>query len=469
MTRAYTLQGRWAGYKGVLSVGRVQTPVLGLIVRRDLEIENFVPKDYFEVLANIRVPETAETFQAQWQPSKACGDYQDEDGRVLSRGLAENVVKRITDQPAIVSDYQDKIETETAPLPYSLSVLQIDAARRFGLSAQAVLDICQKLYETHKLITYPRSDNRYLPNEHYNDRFKVMSAIAHHLPEYAEKPETVDPNILNRCWNDKKVEAHHAIIPTARQGSVQLTENEKRIYQLIARQYLIQFCPDAEYRKGQIQLEIVGGKFSTSSRSLLTAGWKSLLGKEDSDEVMLPLLPVVKKGQVLHCDSGEIVSKKTQPPRHFTDATLLSAMTGIARFVQDKQLKKVLRETDGLGTEATRASIIELLFKRGFLIKRGRNIHSTEAGRILISALPETATLPDMTAYWEMQLTDISKKQASYQQFIHELVTQLPTLLYTERDKLQNLGKIPQPVRYQYAKTNNKRPNFNKKMQSVEK
>ena len=470
MTRAYTLQGREAGYKGVLSVGRVQTPVLGMIVRRDLEIENFEPKDYFEVMANVCVPETNETFQAQWQPSKACEDYQDEDGRVLSRGLAENVAKRITDQPATVTDYQDKIETETAPLPYSLSVLQIDAARRFGLSAQAVLDICQKLYETHKLITYPRSDNRYLPNEHYNDRFKVMSAIVHHLLEYAEKPEEVDPNIRNRCWNDQKVEAHHAIIPTAKQGNVQLTENEKRIYQLIARQYLMQFCPDAEYRKGQIQLEIAGGKFSASSRSLLTAGWKSLLGREDSDEVMLPLLPVVKKGQVLHCDSGEIVSKKTQPPRYFTDATLLSAMTGIARFVQDKRLKKVLRETDGLGTEATRASIIELLFKRGFLIKRGRNIHSTEAGRILISALPETATLPDMTAHWEMQLTDISKKQASYQQFMHELVTQLPSLLHTERDKLQSLSKITPPMRYQYAKTNsNKRSNFNKKMQSVEK
>lgn len=466
MTRAYTLQGKWAGYQGVLSVGRVQTPVLGLIVRRDLEIENFVPKDYFEVMANIRVPETGETFQAQWQPSKACEDYQDEEGRVLSRGLAENVVKRITDQPAKVTDYQDKIETETAPLPYSLSVLQIDAARRYGLSAQAVLDICQKLYETHKLITYPRSDNRYLPKEHYNDRFKVMAAIAHHLPEYAEKPEAIDPNIHNRCWNDKKVEAHHAIIPTARQGNVQLTENEKRIYQLIARQYLMQFCPDTEYRKGQIQLEIAGGKFSTQSRSLLTAGWKSLLGKEDSDEVALPLLPVVKKGQILHCDSGEILSKKTQPPRYFTDATLLSAMTGIARFVQDKQLKKVLRETDGLGTEATRASIIELLFKRGFLIKKGRHIHSTEAGRILISALPEMATLPDMTAHWEMQLTDISKKQASYQQFMHDLVTQLPSLLRTDREKLQNLSKIPPPVKRNYA---NKRSNFNKRSQNDEK
>ncbi|MDG6858818.1 DNA topoisomerase III [Glaesserella parasuis] len=443
MTRAYTLQGRWAGYKGVLSVGRVQTPVLGLIVRRDLEIENFIPKDYFEVLANVVVPETQERFQAQWQPSKACEDYQDEDGRVLSRPLAENVVKRITDQAACVTEYQDKMESEAAPLPYSLSALQIDAARRFGLSAQDVLDVCQRLYETHKLITYPRSDNRYLPNEHFADRLKVMAAIAHHLPEYAQKPDAVDPNKKNRCWNDSKVEAHHAIIPTARQGQVHLTQNEQRIYQLIARQYLMQFCPDAEYRKGKIVLNIAGGTFVAQARNLVVAGWKSLLGKEDNDEIVEPLLPVVKKDQQLWCESGEIVSKKTQPPRHFTDATLLSAMTGIARFVQDKQLKKVLRETDGLGTEATRAGIIELLFKRGFLIKKGRNIHSTEAGRTLISALPDVATQPDMTAHWEMQLTDISKKQACYQQFMADLNQRLPSLLRSPNQQiLQNLAKI---------------------------
>lgn len=447
MTRAYTLQGRWAGYKGVLSVGRVQTPVLGLIVRRDLEIEHFVPKDYFEVLAHIVVPETGERFKAQWQPSKACEDYQDDEGRVLSRALAENVVKRITGQPAQVEHYQDKIESEGAPLPYSLSALQIDAARRYGLSAQAVLDICQKLYETHKLITYPRSDNRYLPNEHFADRHKVMGAIATHAEIYREKPAAVQPDLKNRCWNDKKVEAHHAIIPTARQSAVQLTENEKRIYQLIARQYLMQFCPDAEYRKSRIELVIAGGKFVAQARNLVVAGWKSLLGKEDSDEVLEPLLPVVKQGQILQCESGEILEKKTQPPRHFTDATLLSAMTGIARFVQDKQLKKVLRETDGLGTEATRAGIIELLFKRGFLIKKGRNIHSTEAGRILISALPESATLPDMTAQWEMQLTDISKKQANYQQFMATLCAHLPLLLQSpQRQRLQGLAKLPQTV-----------------------
>lgn len=464
MTRAYTLQGRWAGYKGVLSVGRVQTPVLGLIVRRDLEIENFVPKDYFEVQANVIVSETQERFKAQWQPSKACEDYQDDEGRVLSRALAENVCKRIENQPAMVSDYQDKMESEGAPLPYSLSALQIDAARRFGLSAQAVLDICQKLYETHKLITYPRSDNRYLPNEHYAERHKVLAAIAHHCTEYAEKPEAVDPNRKNRCWNDSKVEAHHAIIPTARQGTVHLTENEKRIYSLIARQYLMQFCPDAEYRKGRIKLNIAGGQFVASARNLVMAGWKSLLGKEDSDEVLEPLLPVVEKGQILQCEHGEIVSKKTQPPRHFTDASLLSAMTGIARFVQDKQLKKVLRETDGLGTEATRAGIIELLFKRGFLIKKGRNIHATEAGRTLIFALPDSATQPDMTAKWEMQLTDIAKKQASYQQFMADLNMKLPDLLRSpNRQVLQNLAKITSLA------SANKRPFSRKNLQTAEK
>ena len=455
MTRAYTIRGRQAGYNGVLSVGRVQTPVLGLIVRRDLEIENFQPKDFFEVLAWVRDPkEETALFSALWQPSKACEDYQDDDGRVLSRAHAENVVKRITDQPAKVTDYTDKREKETAPLPYSLSALQIDAAKRFGMSAQEVLDTCQRLYETHKLITYPRSDCRYLPKEHFADRMAVMNAISTHLTPFQPLPEIIDPEQRNRCWNDKKVEAHHAIIPTSRQGNVHLTENEKRVYRLIARQYLMQFCVDAEYRKAKISLQIAGGSFIAQARNLIVAGWKSLLGKEDAYEEAEPLLPEVKKGDELFCEKGEMESKKTQPPRYFTDATLLSAMTGIARFVQDKQLKKVLRETDGLGTEATRASIIELLFKRGFLIKKGRYIQSTEVGRILIHALPTQATLPDMTAHWEMQLTDISKKQASYQQFMSELTSQLPTLLYVDREKLRSLGSMSQPARKGYAKAN---------------
>ncbi|MGC6376263.1 DNA topoisomerase III [Bisgaard Taxon 45] len=456
MTRAYTLRGRQAGYQGVLSVGRVQTPVLGLIVRRDLEIENFVPKDFFEVLAHIQsetpekitalsAQEKAEMpmFKALWQPSKACEDYQDEDGRVLSLGLAENVVKRITQQPAEVVEYVDKREHESAPLPYSLSALQIDAAKRYGLSAQEVLDSCQRLYETHRLITYPRSDCRYLPDEHFAERNKVFHAISIHIPEYQSLPEPLNPEQKNRCWNDKKVDAHHAIIPTAKNKPVNLNQHERQIYHLIARQYLMQFCPDAEYRKSKITLKIAGGTFVAQARNLQLAGWKQLLGKEDSDEQQEPLLPVVKKGQILFCEKGEVVSKKTQPPKPFTDASLLSAMTGIARFVQDKALKKILRETDGLGTEATRAGIIELLFKRGFLYKKGRNIHSTETGRILIQALPDVATQPDMTAHWESQLTSISQKEMSYQQFMSTLINFLPELMrYVNFSALRQLSQV---------------------------
>ncbi len=461
MTRAYTIHGRQAGYNGVLSVGRVQTPVLGLIVRRDLEIENFQPKDFFEVLAHIQTQEEIpQKLTALWQPSKACEDYQDEDGRVLSKGLAENVVKRITDQPAEVTEYVDKREKETSPLPYSLSALQIDAAKRFGMSAQDVLDTCQNLYEKHKLITYPRSDCRYLPEEHFADREKVLAAIQVHSNHYQQLPSAVNIEQKNRCWNDKKVEAHHAIIPTAKNRPVNLNVHELNIYTLIARQYLMQFCPDAEYRKSKIDFVIAGGKFIAQARNLQVAGWKELLGKEDDDEQLEPPLPVVKKGQVLHCQKGEIISKKTQPPKPFTDATLLSAMTGIARFVQDKELKKILRETDGLGTEATRAGIIELLFKRGFLYKKGRNIHSTEAGRILIQALPDIATQPDMTAHWESQLDSINRKQTSYQQFMSTLIQLLPELIqyvnYSALRKLTSVTNNSQAKSFKGKTKNNK-------------
>lgn len=456
MTRAYTIRGQRVGYKGVLSVGRVQTPVLGLIVRRDLEIEHFQPKDFFEVQAFVQtIEETPQKFTALWQPSKACEDYQDEDGRVISQALAENVVKRITDQPAEVMEYVDKREKETAPLPYSLSALQIDAAKRFNMSAQAVLDTCQRLYETHKLITYPRSDCRYLPEEHFAERYTVLQAISAQLDDYRQLPEVVNAEQKNRCWNDKKVEAHHAIIPTAKNKPAGLNQTELNIYGLIARQYLLQFCPDAEYRKSKITLNIAGGSFVAQARNLQVAGWKQLMGKEDDEEQLEPLLPIVKKGQQLHCEKGEIISKKTQPPKPFTDATLLSAMTGIARFVQDKELKKILRETDGLGTEATRAGIIELLFKRGFLYKKGKNIHSSETGRILIQTLPDVATLPDMTAHWEAQLDSISRKQLSYQQFMQTLTQQLPELLnYMNFHALRRLSAISsQPSQPQKPKS----------------
>ncbi|SFU73028.1 DNA topoisomerase III [Xenorhabdus koppenhoeferi] len=429
MTRAYTLLGRNAGYQGVLSVGRVQTPILGLVVRRDEEIEHFVPKDFFEVKAHIVTP-SEERFTAVWQPSESCIDFQDEEGRIIHQPLAEHVVARITGQPAIVTAYQDKRESETAPLPFSLSSLQIEAAKRFGLSAQEVLDICQRLYETHKLITYPRSDCRYLPEEHFAGRHAVLKAISIHssllLPQ-----NSLDTEKKNRCWDDKKVDAHHAIVPTARSRPANLTQNESYIYNLIARQYLMQFFPDAIFRKCTIELDIAGGKFIAKARFLAEAGWRTLLGNKERDEENEGTpLPVVAKGNELLCEKGEMVERQTQPPRPFTDATLLSAMTGIARFVQDKALKKVLRATDGLGTEATRAGIIELLFKREFLYKKGRYIHATPAGRALIHVLPDMAVLPDMTAHWESRLTQISEKQFRYQDFMLPLQEILQQLIW---------------------------------------
>ncbi|UBM39286.1 DNA topoisomerase III [Hafnia paralvei] len=432
MTRAYTILGRNAGYNGVLSVGRVQTPVLGLVVRRDEEIENFVSKDFYEVKAHIVTP-AEERFTAMWVPSESCEPHQDEEGRLLNKALAEHVIKRIEGQPAMVTGYNDKRESETTPLPFSLSTLQIEAAKRFNLSAQQVLDLCQRLYETHKLITYPRSDSRYLPEEHFAGRHAVMNAIASHVPEL-QQVAAVDPDKRNRCWDDKKVDAHHAIIPTARAGNINLSDDERKIYTLVARQYLMQFCPDAMYRKCVIDLDIANGKFVAKARFLAEAGWRALLGaKERDDEDEGSPLPVVAKGDELLCEKGELMERQTQPPRPFTDATLLSAMTGIARFVQDKELKKILRATDGLGTEATRAGIIELLFRRTFLYKKGRYIHSSEAGRALIHCLPEIAARPDMTADWEATLTQISEKTRRYQDFMQPLVGTLYQLIEQAR------------------------------------
>ncbi|HGJ5876341.1 MAG TPA: DNA topoisomerase III [Arsenophonus sp.] len=428
MTRAYTLLGQRGGYQGVLSVGRVQTPVLGLVVRRDEDIEHFVAKDFFEVKAHIITP-NEERFTAIWQPSEACIDFQDEEGRLIHRPLAEHVAARITDQPVVVIAYQNKQESETAPLPYSLSALQIEAARKYGLNAKEVLDICQQLYEKHKLITYPRSDSRYLPREHFAGRHGVLKAISVHQPGLT-KFKLLELDKQNRCWDDKKVDAHHAIIPTAKTMITQLSQNESKIYELIACQYIIQFMSSAKFHKRVIELEIAGGKFIARARFLVEHGWRAVLStkERDADNDSM-LLPVVKGKDELFCQRGEVIAKQTQPPKPFTDATLLSAMTGIARFVQDKTLKKVLRVTDGLGTEATRAGIIDLLFKRKFLIKKGRYIHASPAGKALFQVLPEVAVLPDMTAHWESKLTQISEKQYRYQDFMLPLMETLKMLI----------------------------------------
>ncbi|WP_439842517.1 DNA topoisomerase III [Aeromonas taiwanensis] len=430
MTRAYTLLGRKGGCSELLSVGRVQTPLLGLVVRRDLEIEAFVPKPFYEVLAHL-VTDNNERFSAKWLPSEACLPWQDEEGRVLNRALAAKVVERIQGQSAQVEEVEEQARKQAAPLPYNLSSLQIDAAKRFGMDAKRVLDVCQSLYERHKLITYPRSDSRHLPSEHFNRAPQVREAIAATAPALARAVNEADGRIRSKAWNDGKVDAHHAIIPTEKRGNEgSLGADEAKLYGLIARQYLLQFYPPFEYNDSKVLLRLAGGLFQAKARRILKAGWKALLGvEEDDDEEKAGTLPALKKGEQLLCERGELLEKMTQPPKPFTDATLLAAMTGIARYVQDPEIRKTLRETDGLGTEATRAGIIDLLFKRRFLVRQGKSIKATPTGRALVQALPASATTPDMTALWEQSLSQIAERHGSYQQFMGPLTEQLHGLV----------------------------------------
>ena len=454
MTRAYTLQGQKSGYNGVLSVGRVQTPLLGLVVRRDEEIANFISKPFYQVSACVST-EANEQFVVHWLPSQACLPYQDSEGRILVKALAEQVKNKIINKTATVTKLEQKDKKQLAPLPYNLSTLQIDAAKRYGISAQQVLDACQQLYERHKLITYPRSDCRYLPLAQFTDAAMLCQSIAANSQELAVAATKANIKLRSKAWNDSKVTAHHAIIPTAKRLALtKLSLTEQRLYLLIATQYLAQFYPAYCYAETYVEVTILTGIFRATAKVEQTIGWKQLFRQAsaidvsllEQDEHQVKLLPPLTLGQALHCIDATVIEKHTQAPQHFTDASLLAAMTGISRYVQDPAIRKILRDTDGLGTDATRASIIELLFKRQFIQRQGKHIHATKTGKTLIQALPIKATLPDMTALWEASLNNISQQKSSYQSFMQPLCTELQQLI-TDASNLQamNLAKAIKP------------------------
>lgn len=435
MTRLCTLQGQKSGYQGVLSIGRVQTPVLGLVVHRDMEIENFVSKPFYEVLATLKTND-GECYEAKWKPSKACEPYMDEDNHVVSKKLVETVVEKIINKEGVVADVKETIKKQAPPLPYSLSALQIDASKRFGMSAQNVLDTCQELYERFQLITYPRSDSRHLPKEHLKEVNQVTNAIKSNHNALAEAVDNANLNLKSRAWDDSKVTAHHAIIPTSKTLNISnLSSFQTNIYELIARQYLIQFYSDFEYQEKQIDTEISGGLFVTKQKEVISQGWKVLFpaklsnNKNSDNDFSAKKLPNVKINELVQCINAQLIEKQTSPPKYFNDASLLSAMTGIARYVQDSSIKKIMRETDGLGTEATRAGIIELLFKRQFLKRNGKEIRATDVGKELITGLPEKMVVPDMTAHWESQLESINQREMTYNNFMQPLTIQLNQLV----------------------------------------
>jgi DNA topoisomerase-3 len=454
LTRAYTLQGQKVGYKGVLSVGRVQTPLLGLVVRRDKAIDAFVSKVFYEVWACLET-DKGERFKAKWQPSEQCAKYLDEQGRNLSEALAQNVVGRVSQQPAEVKNLKREHKKQAPPLPYNLSSLQIDASKAFGLSAQQVLDICQGLYERHKLITYPRSDSRYLPVNHFSEAKQVHAAILDNSQHLGQQGSVFgqtqfDLKRQSKAWNDKKVDAHHAIIPTQKR-SQHLSGNDAKVYALICRNYLAQFLTEHQYYAVRVEVEIAAGLFIAVAKELISEGWRCIFvqrnktNSQDNNSETGQLLPRLELGQGLQSLQAEVLEKHTLPPKAYTDASLLAAMTGISAHVSDPQLRKILRDTDGLGTEATRAGIIELLFSRGFLSRTGKTITATATGRGLIEALPDVATYPDMTARWEAELSAISEGKSQYKKLMSPLQQQLKDLVVQSREVLpkglSGLGK----------------------------
>jgi DNA topoisomerase-3 len=439
LTRAYTLQGQKVGYKGVLSVGRVQTPLLGLVVRRDKTIEDFVSKAFYEVWACLET-DKGERFKAKWKPSEQCAKYLDEQGRNLSQALAHNVAARVSQQPAQVKNLKREHKRQAPPLPYNLSSLQIDASKAFGLSAQQILDICQGLYERHKLITYPRSDCRYLPISHFAQAKNVHAAVVANSQHMGQQGSVFsqtqfDLSLKSKAWNDKKVDAHHAIIPTQKISS-HLSGNDLSAH---------------EFYGVRVEVEIASGLFVAVAKELIVQGWKCLFPKSsnknnhDTNSEAPQLLPSLNLTEILESLQAEVQEKHTSPPKAYTDSSLLAAMTGISAHVSDPQLRKILRDTDGLGTEATRAGIIELLFSRGFLSRSGKTITSTVTGRSLIEALPDVATYPDMTARWEAELSAISEGKSQYKKLMCPLEQQLKDLVVQSREiipqGLSGLGK----------------------------
>ena len=432
LTRYYTLSYQQQGADGVYSVGRVQTPVLGLVVHRDDTIADFEPRPWYRITITAQPVDDDgnQSFDARWLPSETVRDHLDDEDRLLSRDIAEDIARAVQGRPGRITAARFRDRPEAPPLPLSLSALQIEAGKAFGMGAKDVLDTAQNLYEKHQLITYPRSDCRYLPEGHLAQAAGVVRAIGRVDDSLAPTADSVDLQRRTKAWNDKKVDAHHAIIPTLRaRPAGRLTPAEQNVYSLVARYYLMQFMADAIHREGRLELSIGEHRFRATETALLEAGWKALEPKQRQsatpDGPPKKPLPRLETGDDITCTDTSVKERMTQPPQHFTDATLLAAMTNIARFVSDPELRKTLRETDGLGTEATRAAIIETLFRRDYLYREGRHIRAAGKGRSLIHALPEAISQPDMTAVWEATLEEIRAGKGDPRQFLEQLKGQI--------------------------------------------
>ncbi|MBR2216188.1 MAG: DNA topoisomerase 3 [Selenomonadaceae bacterium] len=435
LSRAYTLAARRAGHDVTFPIGRVKTPTLSLVVRREREIENFKSVDYYQIKAEFNHENGS--FTALWKP-KDTQEGLDSEGRLLAKKIAAAKLAAFAEPPleGAISAYQKTKKKESPPLPFALSSLQVLAGKRFGYSPQLVLDTAQKLYEK-KLTTYPRSDCEYLPTNQFADgKIIIANLMAAENEELAQWARGADSSQKSRAWNDKKISAHHAIIPTRVKAPLGgLSPVERDIYFLVARNYLAQFYPLHVYDQTKLEVSYKDEIFAATGRTEIDLGWKIMyLAKKqekeeegskenDKEEENVTLPPMAKKDRVEYA-RGEIKAKATTPPSRFTAATLLAGMKEIHKYVKNPEAKKQLKDVYGIGTEATRATIISDLIGRRFLKEKGKKklLVPEEAAYLLVDALPDEMTYPDSTAIWEDRLHSMSEGEGTLAEFLQSQI-----------------------------------------------
>ena len=489
MSRAYTILGKTAGYQGVLSVGRVQSPTLAIVVRRDREIETFVPIDYWTLKAQFDCGTSYAnaTFWANWLPPGSntntpdddAEDESDDDGsstpahnlpwldnqnRIISESEAKTIAAKVQGQAGVVSEAERKRVQEPPPLPFDLSGMQILGNAKWGASVKDILDACQSLYEKG-YTTYPRTDCTYLPEIQHADGPTILQAISTALPSLSTHVLAANPSLKSRAWNDKKLGEHHAIIPTRQApDNSKLNSLELKIYETVSLRYLAQFFPPAEIDKAKIIVDVSDQKFIARGRIIAAPGWRVLFSNdliEDSTstntkETDSPKtdteLPALNQNDPLQCIKTQVDAKKTSPPGHYTQGTLLDAMKKVHTLVTDPAVKKKLRSVEGIGRSATRAAILDGLLRRSFLETKGKQILSTQVGKALIDALPPKLIDPALTAMWETALDAVATGKASLDAFTTKQTDWIHKLIDTAKTcKIENL---PQGQPYQGSASN---------------
>ena len=405
----------------VLSVGRVQTPTLALVVNRDRLIEAFVPRAYYELSAKILAADAAPFTLKHKRPTEP------DDLRIYDKMIAQQLSNELAGFTGNLQ-IERKRKQSRPPDLFTLASLQKACNAKFGWPATKTLSMAQSLYETHKVTTYPRTDCKYLPDSQEEDIDTILGHLAQ-LEVFRQVLPLAEITIRRQIFNTEKVNqsAHHAIIPTTVcANDASLSSDEHKAYELIASHYIAGLAPDYVYDETALSLDADGTVFTASERIPVSLGWKAVIKPKQTVQQAESSLPNgLENGQTVTIDHIDTLDCMTTAPSAYTEGTLIGDMESIAKYIDDEKLKARLKETTGIGTSATRADIIETLKKRDYLIIKGKTIHASAAGNSLIAALPRALSSASETAIWEAQLDQIAHKQLDIDTFLSGLATQL--------------------------------------------